>query len=279
MTEAGTNASDRRLQVWLEEYKSLATGIGARVDLQHRNANVALVLLSAFTGYLVTVWNSHGLKALLMSPAAVLIAVAPILAQIFVWRHLDHDANIVDAAEYVHRVVRGVLAEITEDDRVLSFEEWLNKARMRRSAVLSPLILLGNEHIAILAFGAAYLGAGWAAQVKVPDVAGDAGSYFSVFLYVATVGTAISVVMAVVSALRFAQLGRTLSESPPPTGGVNGTVAEGSGSLGRGQRGAPSVHSGAAHSGIREPELRRGQPERVGRQRRSRNGNTGGFTP
>jgi hypothetical protein len=209
MIGGGGGEREARLQVWIEVFRSHVAGVNARVDLQHRNANVALVLLSAFAGYLATAWSAHNLHALLVSPGVLVVPAAAILAQIFVWRHLDHDANIIDMAEYNDQVVRGALAELSgEDPGILSFEAWLNAARRRRPRLVTPLILLGNEHIAILGFGMAYVSAGWAIRVGVRGVAGDGSAYFTGFLCVASASAAMSLLMSMGMAWRYAKLGR-----------------------------------------------------------------------
>lgn len=88
------SASDNALKVLLDEYKELSSDIRTRVDLQHRNVNLLVVLMTAITGYLFNYWNDHGLQhgadALVRSEVAALIVVAPLFASVFVWRHLDH---------------------------------------------------------------------------------------------------------------------------------------------------------------------------------------------
>lgn len=195
------------VQVWLEDYKAMVADIGARVDLQHRNANVAIVLMSAFTGYLVNFWNSKDLSTLLTSPAALLVALVPLLAQLFVWRHIDHDSNIIDKAQYIQSTVRPALAEATWTPDVMSFEAALNTARLRRPVLLSPLSLLGNEHVLILGYSGGYLAAGWSARLSV-DAGGPASDFFNGLLYTASAAAALSVLMSLVTATRYARLGR-----------------------------------------------------------------------
>lgn len=99
-----------RLDALLAEYGELSADNRSRVDLQQRNANVAIVLMTALTGYLVSYWKDHGLDhtpaSLFLSEIMLLVVIGPLFANIFIWRHIDHDENIQDKASYVHAKIR-----------------------------------------------------------------------------------------------------------------------------------------------------------------------------
>src|SRR5690349_14742090 len=98
---AAEDAAAHALSVLMDEYKVLSDDIGRRVQLQQQNANVIIVLLTAFTGYLFNYWKDHSFSDLRVSEISCLVVVAPLLGMVGLWRHVDHDSNIIDKAEYI----------------------------------------------------------------------------------------------------------------------------------------------------------------------------------
>jgi hypothetical protein len=193
--------------VLLEEYKEMTTDIRARVELQQRNFNVFIVLLTAATGYLVDYWNRHGLgggpDALTTNEIAVLVPIIPLVASMFTWRNSDHDANIVDKALYVDEVLRPRLAAATGDPRVLAWEKFLRHQRDHRLFTVGLLAVVGTEQLMMFVLGAAYLGAGWSLQLSADAYAGDAAGLYRVLMVAATVLIAASGATAVAASRRY----------------------------------------------------------------------------
>lgn len=193
MTSTSSDAAARdseRLDVLLAEYAELSADNRARVDLQQRNANVAIVLMTALTGYLISYWKSHGLDqgpdSLFLSDIILLAVVGPLFAYVFIWRHVDHDENIKDKAAYMHREIRPAVARACEARGLMSFEDHLTQRRQERLRKLTPLVALGNEHIPLLLFSGAYLALGWYVRLCVARYAGGAHTVFDWILYTAS---------------------------------------------------------------------------------------------
>jgi hypothetical protein len=199
-----TSHNHDRLEALLAEYSELSADNRSRVDLQQRNANVAIVLMTALTGYLVSYWKDHGLDhrpaSLFLSEIMLLVVIGPLFANIFIWRHIDHDENIQDKAAYVHAKIRPVVNRESASQNLLAFEDFLKQRRKRRLITLTPLVALGNEHIPLLLFSGAYLSLGWYVRFQVPHYAGEAHKLFGWILYVASVLFVVTVWMAYRSA-------------------------------------------------------------------------------
>ncbi|MGC1185490.1 MAG: hypothetical protein WBA31_10150 [Candidatus Dormiibacterota bacterium] len=207
---------DRRLTAWLEEYKSLAADVGARVGLQQSNASLAIVFISGLTGYVVTYWTSHGLHSLLASETALLLTLVPIIGQFFIWRHIDHDWNIIDKANYIDKHIRPGVQACCGDPSVLSFEQHLRIARQKRAA----LSLLGNEHIVVFGAIGVYLATCWYVIVSVPHAAGQGHGLFVLLVYIGTALTGASLWTAAVTGWRYTKIGieaPTIERAPDPS--------------------------------------------------------------
>lgn len=199
-----------RVTVLLAEYGELRTEINLRIDLQHRNLSVLLTLMAALTGFLIEYWNGHGLTAgrasLLHSDLALLIVIAPLLANIFVWRHVDHDLNIVDKAAYVESVLRPGLHRCVGGS-VLEFETFLHGRRKTRPHRAGPLIWLGYDCVPMLAISILYLIAAWWVLLNVANYARGAHVVFDALLYVGTAATVASVIMVIITGREYASVG------------------------------------------------------------------------
>ena len=187
MTEA-RDQEERALGVWMEELKTHAGDIRNRVDLQHRNFNVFIVLTTALTGYLVNYWNDHGLQdgadALLHSEIVLLILLVPLFACVFAWRHADHDANIIDDAAYVETVVRPKLRSYAGDPSLLQWESFLRRRRVERMKRVGPVAMFSTEPVIMGLIGAIYIGAAWYLSGTQDAYAGEAQQLFDLLLYV-----------------------------------------------------------------------------------------------
>jgi hypothetical protein len=205
---------DASLRVLMDEYKLLTDDIARRVQLQQQNANVIIVLLTAFTGYLFNYWKDHTFAELRTSEVACLIVIAPILGMVLVWRHVDHDSNIIEKAEYIVEVIRPRVVVLTGDYGVMSFESWLRSRRVRRVFQLTPLIVFGMEHVSASAYVLVYGALGWYLRLTVPGHAGSAEHIFDLLLYVGTVLYVISVYMLIVTTYRYTLIGQASDLSP-----------------------------------------------------------------
>ncbi|MFL5962771.1 MAG: hypothetical protein ACJ757_07775 [Gaiellaceae bacterium] len=160
--------------------------------------------MTALTGYLVSYWKDHGLDhrpgSLFLSEIMLLVVIGPLFANIFVWRHIDHDENIQDKAAYVHAKIRPAVDRECASKNLLAFEDFLRQRRKRRLLTLTPLVALGNEHIPLLLFSGAYLWLGWYARLQVHHHAGEAHGLFDWILYVASVLFVVTVWMVYRSA-------------------------------------------------------------------------------
>jgi hypothetical protein len=213
MSEARAPDSDERaVEILMEEMRSHGGDIRNRVDLQHKNFNVFIVLTTALTGYLVNYWNDHGLQdgpaALLHSEIVLLILLVPLFACVFAWRHADHDANIIDDAAYVEMAISPKLRRYAADEELLRWEEFLRERRVKRMRRVGPVAMFATEPVIMALIATLYLFAGWYLRIDHAAHAGEAEQWFDVLLYVDTVVFAISVYVGAATAFGgYAELG------------------------------------------------------------------------
>lgn len=192
-------ADSSRITILLEEYKELGQEIRLRINLQQTNMNVLIVLVTAITGYLLTDAADHGLNtghtSLVQSPLVTLVALTPLAINIFLWRHLDHDANIIDKAAYINSVLRPEMMKLTGGSPVLGFEVFLHHRRKSRPNRLGPFLALGQDHMPMFILAGVYLAFGWYVRFSVRGHAGDFQTAFDILLYVSTILTIISAAM------------------------------------------------------------------------------------
>lgn len=209
MADAGQGAL--RMSVMLEEFKELAAEVRTRIELQHRNMNVFIVLATAVTGYLVKFASDHGLdetaESLVYSDLLVLAALVIPVANVFIWRQLDHDVNIIDKTAYVNEVLRPDMND-TVGGEILGFETFLHERRRTRMFRLGPFLALGKEDVPIFLVTGIYLLVDWYLRFKVPDHAGPAHELFDILLYVGSGLTIVSLWMAIVVGREYATLGK-----------------------------------------------------------------------
>lgn len=224
-SQNGDGSKDRALGVWIEELKSHSGDIRNRVDLQHRNFNVFIVLTTALTGYLVNYWNEHGLQgsseALLHSEIVLLVLLVPLFACVFVWRHTDHDANIIDDAAYVETVITPKLRHYADDQSLLTWEAFLRQRRVRRMRKVGPVAMFSTEPVIMGLIGGIYLAAAWYLWAARGSYAGEAEQLFDIVLYVDSLVFALSAYIATATAFGgYAELG---SPAPAATSGAERT--------------------------------------------------------
>jgi hypothetical protein len=198
----------------LEEYKTLRTEILARLDLQHKNMNVLVVLISAITGFLLKYAGEHGLSGdgatLVNNQVITLVPLAALSINVFLWRHTDHDVGIIDAASYLEQRLRPALLDKLGPGQYLGYEAFLSKRRERRSRRMSRLVSLGNENVTMFVLLAIFLAGGWCIRLTSPDGAGSAHDVFTVLLYLATTLTAFSLAISLAVGRYYKQI------LPPP---------------------------------------------------------------
>lgn len=209
MADASQNAL--RISVMLEEFKELGAEVRTRIELQHRNMNVFLVLVTAVTGYLVKFASDHGLdetaESLIHSDLLALAALVIPVANVFLWRQLDHDVNIIDKTAYVNEVLRPDMIDAVGGS-ILGFETFLHERRSTRTYRLGPFLALGKEDVPIFLVMGIYLIADWYLRLHVTGHAGPAHELFDILLYVGSGLTIVSLWMAIAVGREYATLGK-----------------------------------------------------------------------
>jgi hypothetical protein len=216
-------SDERAVEILMEEMRGHAGDIRNRVELQHKNFNVFIVLTTALTGYLVNYWNDHGLQrggdALLHSEIVLLILLIPLFACVFAWRHADHDANIIDDAAYVEMTINPKLRRYAADQELLRWEEFLRQRRVRRMRRVGPVSMFATEPVIMALIAALYLFAGWYLRIDHTAHAGEAEHWFNVLLYVDTFLFAISVYVGAATAFwGYSELGSPGKQGAPDAG-------------------------------------------------------------
>jgi hypothetical protein len=191
-----SDGEERAVAVLMEEMRSHAGDIRNRVDMQHKNFNVFIVLTTALTGYLVNYWNDHGLQdgseALFHSEIVLLLLLVPLFACVFAWRHADHDANIIDDAAYVESAICPKLRSYAGDQGLLRWEAFLRRRRVQRMKRVGPVAMLSTEPVIMGLIAVIFLFAGWYLRIDQAAYAGEAEQLFDIVLYVDTVAVALS---------------------------------------------------------------------------------------
>jgi len=143
-------SNDDLIKIWLDEYKVLAADVQNRVTLQQTLMNYLLILVSAslvaFTGLL-----KDQLYSQYEAGMRIAVMVLPILFSFFVWRHANHDLNIIDKASYINKVIRPNLIVLTGDASLLGWDRYVDVRRKQRRRY-GFLMLLSGEHTFYLLF-------------------------------------------------------------------------------------------------------------------------------
>jgi hypothetical protein len=184
-------------RILLTEYQEITAEIRLRIELQQRNMNVFVVLVTAISGYLITYASDHSLQKLYSNEIVILAVLVPIMANIFIWRHFDHDANIIDKARYVVREIRPALqCLVGGSNSVLGFENYLQGTRRTRVRRFSPFLAFGQESIPMFVLLSLFLAGCWYVRTDVAGYAGHASVTFTVLLAVGSAATPFSLLMA-----------------------------------------------------------------------------------
>lgn len=199
MTDA--TSVDRLVDALDTEFRELVAEIRLRLDLQHRNMNVFVVLVTAISGYLIKFASDHGVtgapSSLVRNEIVLLVPLVTVIANVFLWRHLDHDLNIIDKAAYIHSRIRPALVGATDSDMPLAFERFLHDRRKKSTVPLSAVRVVGQESVPLFLLLAAYLAGGWYTQTSVQGHAGHAGTAFVWLLGVGSGASAVSLLLAI----------------------------------------------------------------------------------
>jgi hypothetical protein len=197
---------------YLDEYKDMQQEIRLRIDLQHRNMNVLMAIITAVTGYVAKFASDHGVKALYTNDLAFFLAIVPMITVVFIWRHLDHDVNIIDKAAYINSSLRPALQRELGASDVLGWETFLHDRRKNRPRRLGPFLALGKEDVPMFFVLVAYLAVGWHVWL-IKGHAGGAHTVFDVLLYFGSGFALVALGMAIAVGLKYNAVGKAI----PPT--------------------------------------------------------------
>jgi hypothetical protein len=144
---------EEALKFWLEEYKVLSSDIQSRVTLQQALLNLQLIFVAAFVALIVGILKDGDIMKF-TDELDLCFLTLPIIFSFFVWRHSNHDANIIDKASYIYNVIRPNVEELTGGLKVLDFEKFLENRKKTRKKVFGSFIIVGGEHLFYMIFAA-----------------------------------------------------------------------------------------------------------------------------
>lgn len=197
--------TERAISLWAEQLNLASTGIAARVELQQKNANVNIVLLTAATGFIVNFISQHGYDDFIKSEVCIIVPLAALVTNIFIWRHVDHDANVLDQARYIEYVIRPSLLRLAGEDTV-RWEEFLQAGRLRRPMSRALSSSVGNEAVIMSGLMLPFLIISWSFLGDGAGVAASAHNTFHVLTYVGAGTSLISLYLLTVDLYQFATL-------------------------------------------------------------------------
>ena len=197
------SAAENRLSIWTNEYDAHRSTIRNHIELQQKNVNLGIVVMSAFSGYLFNYWSRNSLQQIEETEIALIFVLAPLLGLIFVFRHINHDIIIVEVAEYIQKVVRPKLVEKYADRDLLGYEDFLASQRMRRYKRFGPFWLLGAEHIVLFGGAASFMVAAWGIYLTNERYAGEASVLYRWMLFIDSGVLALCLLMSVNVALLY----------------------------------------------------------------------------
>jgi len=212
MSELPEKIIDRIASVWLEEYKALASDIGKRIELQQKNLSLNLVFMSAIAGYLFKYGLDNGFLNIVNSEICILLSIAPIVSQVFSWRHIDHDLNIIDKASYIQGVIRPNLNRLLGHKGLLGFEKYLSRTRGRRLKAVGLFSLLGNDHVISISYAIIYLTFGWAIVLNCSSYSGKLQTTFFWLLITDSTFMMITIYMVTKTILRYRSICRDVCD-------------------------------------------------------------------
>lgn len=185
------------LNFWLTETEAWRSSIRSHIELQQKTVNLGLVVLTAFTGYAFNFWNENSFDDLREGEIALVLILSPVIAQFFIWRHIEHESTLIDCADYIQGVCRPRVRDLLGDDQALDFEQYLLDRRVGRYKRFGPIWVLGAEHIVLYGYMLLYLGFSWSIRISVNDRAGEADVLFDWLLYVGSVMALITIYIGV----------------------------------------------------------------------------------
>ncbi|MHB1324723.1 MAG: hypothetical protein ACYC0L_00705 [Thermoleophilia bacterium] len=199
---------DRVTATWIEEYKMLGGDIMKRVELQQKNLSLHLVFLSAIAGYLFKFGLDKGFCQIINNEVLILAAIAPLVSQVFTWRHVDHDSNIIDKAIYIENVISPNLNRLLGQEGLLGFEKSLAKARRSRLTSVGIFSLFGNDHVITISYALIYLASSWFIIFNNEQYAGSLKKAFSVLIILDSLFMVITIYMVIKNVSRYHAIGK-----------------------------------------------------------------------
>lgn len=175
--------------MWLEEYREMCRIVAARIDLTQRNSNLLIIVVLAGLGFIGSLVSRDGLEEVLLSGTAIAIPVVLAICLGFAIRHIDHDANMIDASRYIEEVVRPNIVRLSGPN-VLGWEEYLRLARRQRLKRYFGTSMLGGDLAIIYLVALPFVVSSW---WIVCSVQGYAGELHVAYLVLTVVDTAILV--------------------------------------------------------------------------------------
>ncbi len=168
--------------------------------------------MSAIAGYLFKYGLDNGFFNIVNSEICILVAIAPIVSQVFSWRHIDHDSNIIDKASYIQGVVRPNLNRLLKQSGLLGFERYLARTRGRRVKAVGLFSLLGNDHVISISYAVIYLTFGWAIVANCSLYSGKLQTTFFWLLVTDSTFLIITIYMVIKTILRYRLICRDICD-------------------------------------------------------------------
>ena len=137
----------QKLNVHLEEYKTLSDQILKRVEFQQKLLNYQLVA----AGIVATIGIRFiGLDANVITnsmSARYFLLLSPMIFLFFSWSFSNHDIMIVSLARYINKELRIKIQALLQGEEVLMFEDFLQQERRIRAENFGLLPVLGEEYL------------------------------------------------------------------------------------------------------------------------------------
>jgi len=207
MTNNSEKVANEVSTIWIEEYKMLGADIIQRVGLQHQLLSLNLIFLSTIAGYVFNYGLTNGWDQIVKSEVLILSAIAPFVSLIFTWRHIDHDSNIIDKANYIESVISPNLNRLLNQNGLLGFDRHLTRSRIRRVKSVGLFAWLGNDHVITISYALIFIVAGWLIMCKHVEYAGVLKNVYCSFIVVDTILMVITIYMAIKTAFRYRAIG------------------------------------------------------------------------
>jgi hypothetical protein len=187
--------------IWVEEFKKLNDGIRARIELQQKNGQAALVFVAGIITFLASSASSSKEKfsELAEQPIVLLFPLVSVVVSIFVLRHLNHDLGIIDRVSYIESVIRPKLVLAVADPDILGFESYMVQ---RRQSSVGRIRLLGSEHVILLALDILFLMVATWIYIEY-DIFASVSVLYWVLLILGALSLVVTVIFSVKVALQY----------------------------------------------------------------------------